>query len=237
MCPCVLHQPATLFHPFLSPCSHFQVPMQCQAFLASLILPAFAFASLGCTVLIQTSLAIPPHIPSQPAPALMSPSTPATSPSIPPQVPSFLQPLPMFSTLPSHTHDEDWGQSIFQWGGEPGPAPFAHFLWCRTHSVSSLPYIHPFSTFQLSACSAHPVLPLPCSPRLFQLSACVLQPACCPFPCCHPPFVPAHSNIAQHSTFLTCLLSPSASHISTHALIGGLFPHLPLSCCLIQRHS
>ena len=81
-----------------------------------------------------------PHIPSQPAPTLVPPSS------------------------PTRARDEDWGQSIFQWGGELGPAPFVHFCGAplisafRPRSATRTPPL-PLPTFEL-----HNTLPFPDMP-------------------------------------------------------------------------
>ena len=171
----------------------------------------------GCAAPIQTSLGLPhppvpvsaytslavapPHIPSQPTLALVPPSSPVSVPTFPSAPhPGIELPVtpPTFSTVPSRARDEDWGQSIFQWG-ELGPTLCA-FPQRRTHSASTVCYICAHPTFRLSPHSARSVarlfqpfrslpcrvystlafpIPMPHSFRSFRLSARVMSPACC----------------------------------------------------------
>ena len=104
-----------------------------------------------------------PHIPSQPAPALVPPSSPMSVPKFPSAPhPSIELPVtpPTFPAIPSRVRNEDWGQSIFQWGGELGPAPFVHFCGAPLISASTVFYICSPLTFRLSTCGAHSVSPL-----------------------------------------------------------------------------
>ena len=166
MHPCALHQPAALFHPFPSPLQSFPSPDTVPSLLGVTDSSSFriCFPRLYSA---HTSVPKPrcsdPHILSQPAPALVPPSFPKSVPKFPSAPhPSIELPVtpPTLPTIPSRVRDEDWGQSIFQWGGELGPAPFVHFCGTPLISASTVFYICSPSTFRLSACGAHSVSPL-----------------------------------------------------------------------------
>ena len=161
---------------------------------------------------------------------------------------------PTFPAVPSHAHDEDWGQSIFQWGGELGPAPFVHFCSAPLISASTVFYICSPSTFRLSACGAHSVSPLISTfcPR----SATRMPPLPLPTFKLHDT-LPFPDMLPSPTRTQTSRRSPSqpGQHAQLHSETltfrqydRPLSPtlrkrdstqpaHLPLSCRLIQRRS
>src|SRR6266702_7393308 len=57
--------------------------------------------------------------------------------------------------IPSYAHSEDWGQSIFQWGGELGPLAHPHFRVSFVYTVFD-PILVSISKFiRLRSTSAH----------------------------------------------------------------------------------
>ena len=88
----------------------------------------FSVPKLCCSTATHSeSASTCPHVSKYPCNV---PKCPASSIELPVTPPTFL-------AVPSCARDEDWGQSIFQWGGELGPGPtLCAFLQRRTHSTS-----------------------------------------------------------------------------------------------------
>ena len=154
----------------------------------------------------------------------------------------------MFPTIPSNTRDEDWGQSIFQWGGELGPTHFAHSTAPHLFRFKSTLYSFIFDFLTLcpqrsSSCKSFPTIPFtsrlrspdPCFPHLSAPACCPPTPRATGITCNvtdHTPVSPCPSQrrrLPAHSVIVPRTLIP-CPHITR--LSAGTFERFPRSTTL-----